>query len=606
MVLTAGDLVVVENALNHPGNRLWGLDSEAHGPTILGKKKGVPDPLRATATGLSLGFEDGTCFYAPLAHSVGANLPANLHGPLAQMLSSAPGMAVSHNRKFDQHLLERIGIRPKRWACSEILAWLVGAKGVGKKRGTSIGLKPLTLALFGHQMETFDEVSKGRSFDLVPPEEALSYVTEDAIYTLALYNRLIGGLDHYGIPMATFERELAFVDVLVEMEREGILLNTPYLEGLMGEMDASLARVNEEWNFLFPGVNPGSSQQLAEALVGGAGVWPAALVDRTKPSEKHPKGQLSFNKAVLERLADTDRVPSLGRRAAELKLEYNFLSKNRGTYTTSLIQAAGQYPDNHIRTTFHQTGTKTGRLSSSNPNLQNIPIRTEMGKRIRQALVAPEGHVFVRADYNQLQLRILASLVGRGPLFDAFWAGRDAHQETGDVASCSRAEAKTVNYLTLFGGGAGKLAATLGIPKSRAQDILDRVQAAIGSKDLTDKIAEVCQERGFIRTFDQRIQKIEVGDSPWDRGRREAPSGVIQGGEAGIMKMAMVATHHALHTTHAGLARSALQIHDEYILVAREKDAEEAKALLKSKMEGAFKLNVPLVADAAVTKTLGK
>ncbi len=572
------------------------------------------DALRASLVGLSLSVRPGTAWYVPIAHGY-PGAPAQISAESARRvlapLFAEPGIAkVAFHAKFDLHVLSGWGV-PVRGLASDPMI----AVHLLEPEGKMHGLKNLAAEKLGVRMETFAEVMRkavaeseltlfadlaprsnqaDATFARVPLADATAYAAADADMTLRLHEWMVPQLDPLGLRKLYEEVELPLVEVLAEMERTGVRVDRRRLEGLSDEMEKELDRLTGTIHALAGReFNIDSPKQLA-----------ALLFEEMKlPHGRRTKTGWSTDMEVLDELA------SQGHELARRLLEYRSLSKLKSGYVDALPGLVDPR-SGRIHTTYSQTAASTGRLASSEPNLQNIPIRTEEGRKIRAAFVAPEGSVLVSADYSQIELRILAHLAQDPVLLDAFRARRDIHAETAarvfevapeQVTQEMRRQAKAINFGIIYGMGAFGLAAQLEIKTRDAEAIIagyyDRYPSI---KAFLDGLVEEARKTGQVTTMLGRIRPIPDIHSrnPNLRGfaERTAKNTPIQGSAADMMKVAMIRVRGALAA--AGLAaRMILTVHDELVLEVPEAEVERAAAAAKEGMEGALPCTVPIEVD---------
>jgi DNA polymerase-1 len=424
-------------------------------------------------------------------------------------------------------------------------------------------------------------------------DKATVYAAEDADITLRLEQHLRPLLDEVGQTRLFLDVEMPLVEVLTEMEWAGVRVNPAVLDGLSLELAGKLAALEEEIHQMAGlAFNVGSPKQLGEVL----------FETLKLPRGKKTKTGWSTDVEVLTRLADDHPI------AAKV-LEYRSLAKLKGTYTDTLPKLI--HPDTgRIHTSFNQAVTATGRLSSSDPNLQNIPIRTVEGRRIREAFVPDDGCVLVSADYSQVELRILAHVAEEKTLQAAFAAGEDIHARTasevfgvlpGLVSPEQRRRAKTINFGIIYGMSAFGLAKALDIGRKEAQAYIDSYFARYpGVRTFMERAVAEAQQNLYVTTLlGRRCAVAEINSkNPNIRGyaERNAINYPIQGSAADIIKVATVRVYRRLRAE--GLAaRLVLQVHDELVLDVPESEVETVKALVREEMEGAAQLSVPLLAD---------
>ncbi|MBI4469777.1 MAG: DNA polymerase I [Acidobacteria bacterium] len=392
------------------------------------------------------------------------------------------------------------------------------------------------------------------------------------------------------------ELEIPVVEVLADMELAGVRIDAVVLAEVAGEMEAEIGRltrmIHKEAGRPF---NINSPQQLAQ-------IFEELGIEVTRRTRK--TGRVATGADVLEEIAG--KFP-----LAQMVLDYREVVKLKGTYVDSLPTLIDPRT-RRIHTTYDQTGTATGRLSSRNPNLQNIPIRSELGRRIRRAFVPAPGHLFISADYSQIDLRVLAHVSEDPVMTEAFRRGADIHTQVARSVFGAqtpaeekefRRQAKIVNFAIAYGIGAFGLSQRVGLPRKEAQRVIDAYyKLYAGVRAYMDRIPEEARRLGYVSTLGGRRRPIpQIADRNFNnraRAEREAINAPIQGGAADIFKMAMLRVHHALRRESLR-TRMVLQVHDEIVLEAPEQEAEVVRRLVKTEMEAAYPLRVPLVVDAA-------
>jgi DNA polymerase-1 len=572
------------------------------------------DPLRARLVGVSLAVEPGRACYIPVMHS-----PPQAQGDLLGMLApaaDAPGiipaaetlarlgplladpsvLKVGHNIKYDMQVMAGLGLAVEAFDDTMLLSYVLDGASHGH------GLDELALLHLGHTNITFAEVcGSGRNqitFDRVPLDKALAYAAEDADVTLRLHALLKPRLlaERMVAVYETLERPL--VPVIVAMEREGIKVDRQVLMGLSEDFGRRLAEIEAEVIALNNGeaFNLASPQQLGKVL----------FETLNLPGGKKTKtGQWATGADVLEELAPLHPLP------ARL-LDWRMLSKLKGTYTDALVAQINP-ATGRVHTSFALAATTTGRLSSSDPNLQNIPIRTEEGRKIRRAFVAEPGRKLISADYSQIELRLVAHVAEIEGLRDAFAKGADIHAITASqvfgvpvegMDPMLRRRAKAINFGIIYGISAFGLANQLGIPQGEAKAYIDAYFARYPEiRAYMERTKEEARANGFVTTpFGRKVFTPGIREKNGAMrafAERAAINGPIQGGAADIIKRAMTRLPAAL--AEAGLAaRLLLQVHDELILETPEAEAEAAVAVVRRVMESAASLSVPLLAEAGV------
>lgn len=628
---------VLERALEHLGNSPdIGLDTESSGPYLRFKDKGKRrfiNVYRSTLTGLSASSEVES-FYFPLRHRTN-NLPAFYHGRLRDMLSARRQPVWVHNLKHElvtfrqdevfywlaDSLAERAhGARPQHWFCTQVLAWLTNA--VGANANSPYGLKSLAPSLLGLEMSDFETATGGRNFSELTPEEGLDYACEDAEAALGLGKLLRPTLSPEMVDW--YETvETPFVYLLREMTDNGFDIDREAHARTMEGLRAVMREQKALWDFEADGLSIASPQQLAELY--SRGIWDPT--DVPVGASGKPSTEAEYIRWQLERCPPG----TVGHTLAATKLAYATAAKLVNTYGQKLVDIADQYPDGRLHSDLMQTGTATGRLSSSYPNIQNIPKRTEEGKLIRESFVVPEGHRLLSADYSQIELRVLAHLSGSGPLFEGYQRGADVHAETAAALNealgqelITRDQGKTLNFATIYGAGAARVAKSLSLPLNVTKDALRAHREAHAEVyQLIDRMQEVGRERGWVRTLAGRRRFVdakrwaeelrrlrsagETYDSSEDvrtawalkgREERRASNTPVQGGASDVVKVGMLA---AWRTVNGDMIA---QIHDDIVFRVRDEDADEAQEALRTALEGAgerFDLRVPLVAEPALS-----
>jgi DNA polymerase-1 len=565
--------------------------------------------LDARLVGLSLAVEvQGEAAlracYVPLAHEAGGNVSLDEALALLKPIFEDERVAkLGQNLKFDMHVLANHGMALTGITHDTMLESYVLGSSAGRHDLDSMAAREL-----GHSTTTYESLTgKGasqRGFAEVPIPAAAAYAQEDAELVWRLHRRLWPRLESTGRLASVYrDIEMPLVPILCRMERAGVLVDRARLAEQGKELAERLREI-EELAFHEAGCvfNLGSTVQLQEVLF-GPGKLPVI--------RKTPKGAPSTAEDVLEELAIDYRLP-------RLILEYRSLAKLKSTYIDKLPTMI--HPrTGRIHSSFHQAVTATGRLSSSDPNLQNIPARSEEGRRIREAFVAPPGHVLLDADYSQIELRILAHYSGDEALLEAFAAGRDIHRATAAtlfhipeeaVSPAQRRTAKTINFGLIYGMSAFGLARQLRIERELAKRYMDEYFAHYPKvAALMERIRAQARQQGFVETIFGRRLAIPDIDSRDNRTRqyaeRTAINAPMQGSAADIIKRAMIKTESAL--AHHGLpARLILQVHDELVFEVSQEAADRLRPVVVSCMEQAAELVVPLVVNVGMGHTWGE
>ncbi len=559
------------------------------------------DYMDASLVGFSFCARAGEAVYIPTGHSYeGApkqlSLPAVLE-KLGPLLADPEVRKVGQHLKYDLNVLARHGVEVKGLAYDTMLE-----SYVLNSVATRHNMDALAKRYLGRETIKFEDIAgkgaKQISFDQVPLEQAAAYAAEDADVTWQLHQVLWPKLEAQEKLAAVFrEIEMPLIPVLSRMERTGALVDGGLLSEQSRElalrMEALVARAQELAGEAF---NLDSPKQLQEILYERLGL---------PVLKKTPKGQPSTAEPVLADLARDYELP-------QVILDYRSLAKLKSTYTDKLPGQINQ-KTGRVHTSYHQAVAATGRLSSSDPNLQNIPIRTAEGRRIRQAFVAPPGRKIVAADYSQIELRIMAHLSGDSGLAEAFAAGQDIHRATAaevfsvpvdEVTDEQRRNAKAINFGLIYGMSAYGLARQLSISRALAQDYIDRYFARYpGVAGYMERTRALAREQGYVETvFGRRLYLPEIGSRNHQRrqaAERRAINAPMQGTAADIIKRAMLAVDAWL--PGSGLdGLMIMQVHDELVLEVAEADVAAVVAGVNERMAGAAELSVPLVVDTGV------
>jgi DNA polymerase-1 len=551
------------------------------------------DPMRAKIVGFSLCGSEGQPAYIPVGHhylGVPAQLAFDVVTEAIRPVLTDPKIAkVAQNATYELLTLRRHGIELGPVSFDT----MVGAYLIDPDRGP-FDLKTLSKKWLGHDMIHYEEVAgKGKgqvSFDQVPVEEARDYSCCDSDVTLRLAPMLRRRVEGDGMGRLLREIELPLLDVLVELESNGVKIDAAYFAELGRDFDKRMnASMKEAFRAAGEEFNLDSPKQLQRILF-----------DKLKlDTGKRTKTGFSTDVSVLEKLAENHELP------AKI-LEYRQLSKLKGTYIDALPILV--HPETgRIHTSYNQAVAATGRLSSSDPNLQNIPVRTAEGRLIRKGFVPEPGRVLVGADYSQIELRILAHLAEDARLRQAFQEGRDIHASTaqeifGSADGEHRRRAKAINFGIVYGMSAYGLAQRLDIDQKTAQEYIDRYFARYpGVKTYIERTLEEARRAGYVLTmFDRRRYVPDLKSQNRvisGAAERIAVNAPIQGSAADLMKIAMIRVSRALKGTGALLI---LQVHDELVLEVPAEQADSAEEILRREMEGVHAgMSVPLKVDVS-------
>lgn len=539
--------------------------------------------------GFSFCFNEDEAFYVPFGHfylGVGDQISENDAKEAIKKIFKS--LVVGHNIKFDLHFVNKfVGEKLKVYSDSMILAWLINPEA-------ALSLDKLSEKLLGHTMIAFkDTVKKGDDFSSVELEEACKYAAEDAYITLKLYKLFLQKLELQGATHLIDEAdeiEIPFLQTLLTMEETGIEVDTNFLEKFLLEVQENLETLTKDiYALAGTEFNINSTKQLGVILFETLGL----------PVGKKTKTGYSTDEKVLSSLIDAHEIiPKL--------LEYREVYKLYSTYIDPLLNLARQNDESRIYTSFVQTGTATGRLSSKNPNLQNIPTRTPLGAKIRQAFVAPKGKKLIGIDYSQIELRLLAHFSNDPVLVDAFKNDKDIHLQTAIVlfgqeeAPSKRNIAKTVNFGLLYGMGQKKLSETLGITTKEAKDIIEKYFASFPTvKTYFRSIVDSSKQKGYIETLLGRRRYFDYENAtPMFKAayERESVNSVFQGSASDLIKLSMNKIIKTIQKENLK-AKLLLQIHDELIFEVDADDADELGQKFQSIMQEIYELRIPLKAS---------
>ncbi len=555
------------------------------------------DPMLALLVGFSLSRGDCEAVYVPVAHNY-LGVPLQLDKKKAleaitPLMEDAKISKAGHNLKYDMLILARVGVEMN----GPLMDTMLASHLLNPER-QSHSLEAVALEHLGWTKRPYKEVAGKGGFDAVELEQAANYAAEDALLAWELMEKLFAELQEAGLMELYETLEMPLIRVLADMEAAGMMLDSEELGRLGRELDAEMCKVRDRaWMLAGEEFNLNSPKQLGRVLFEKLGL---------KPGKKKKTGY-STDSGVLEGLSTEHELP------VEL-LAWRSLSKLKNTYVDVLPRLVN--PDTgRVHTSFNQAATATGRLSSSNPNLQNIPIRGDWGTRIRSCFIAPEGSLILSADYSQIELRVLAHLSGDEALAEAFRDGQDIHTRTAvalfgvapdEVDTEMRRAAKTVNFGVLYGMSAFGLSASLGISHGEAAHFIEEYFAAHpGVSSYIERTVEEARESGYVTTIMGRRRPVpELTSSNHNTrllGERLAVNTPVQGSAADIIKRAMLTIHDALK--RQGLrSRMILQVHDELLLEVPEDEADEAVKLVVSGMQEAVELTVPLVVEHGMGK----
>lgn len=566
------------------------------------------DAMNASLVGISIAFQAGEAVYIPVGHSLTA-APEQLDlqevlGRLKPHLENPALKKIGQNLKYDQHVFANYGIALNGIAGDAMLASYIIESHLGH------GLDELSERWLGLETITYESLcgkgAKQISFADVAIGQATEYAAQDADFALRLEAHLRAQMDAKQLEM--YEKmELPVAQVLFEMERNGVQIDRAELARQSAELGTELMKLEQEaYAVAGQPFNLNSPKQLQEILFDKMGI-------PTKGLKKTAKGGISTNEAVLEQLAPDYPLP-------KIILQNRSLAKLKSTYTDKLPEMISP-KDGRVHTTYAQAVAITGRLASNNPNLQNIPIRTAEGRRVRRAFTAPQGSVIVSADYSQIELRIMAHLSGDKTLIAAFQNGEDVHRRTAaevfgiapeNVSSEQRRYAKTINFGLIYGMGQYGLAKSLGIDNISAKNFIDRYFARYpGVAEYMQRTKEQAAAQGYVETlFGRRLYLPDIHNKNANAragAERAAINAPMQGTASDLIKRAMIDVSRWLSECEASpwdclKSKLIMQVHDELVLEVPEAELDLVKEKLPQIMakvdEGM--LNVPLVAEVGV------
>ena len=559
------------------------------------------DAMQARLVGVSFAVEAGEGAYVPVGHDY-LDAPKQLSkeqvlDALRPLLEDPNRAKLGQNLKYDCTVLHNHGVMLNGIRFDTMLE-----SYVLDSTGSRHDLDTLSLKYLGHKTIHYEDVAgKGKgqlSFNEVPVEVAAPYAAEDADITLRLHETLFPRLKKEDAQTELFDRiEMPLVPVLSKIERTGVRVDAQMLAAQSKELAERTQELEAKAHAEAGGVfNIASPKQIQEILFNRLGL---PVISKT------PKGQPSTAESVLAELAEQHELP-------KLILEHRGLSKLRSTYTEKLPRLINAY-SGRVHTSYHQAAVATGRLSSSDPNLQNIPVRTAEGRRIREAFIPAAGYQLVAADYSQIELRIMAHLSTDNGLLSAFEKGEDVHRATAaevfgveldSVSKDQRRSAKAINFGLIYGMSAFGLGRQLGIDRGRAQDYINLYfERYPGVRTFMDATREQVREKKYVETvFGRRLYLPDISSSNHARrqgAERAAINAPMQGTAADLIKLAMLAVDNWL-STDASDSRIIMQVHDELVLEVPESDVSRVSGELSKLMSGVAELAVPLKVDAGI------
>ncbi len=549
--------------------------------------------LKAKIVGFSFATDEKRAYYVPIAHNyLGVDRQISKEDAKSALEKIFTCKVVGQNLKYDLAIVENnfsfenLNIE----ADTMVMAWLLDPQ-------SSVGLDALAKRFFNYDMVKFkDTVKKGENFSGVDIKEASFYAAEDAWMTLKLYRKLLNMLEPKLLELF-YEVEREFIRTLLVMEKEGIKIDTEFFRRLLKKSEQKIEDLTKEIYFLCDKeFNINSTQQLGRVLFEDLGL----------PVVKKTKTGYSTDEKVLNKLLNKHAViPKI--------LEYREIYKLKSTYIEPLLKLALKEHNHRIHTSFLHTGTATGRLSSKNPNLQNIPVKTELGREVREGFVAKEGYTLLGVDYSQIELRLLAHFSKDSTLCEAFSEDKDIHMQTAvkifgpEMAKEKRGVAKSINFGLLYGMGARKLADTLNITTKEAKSYIKSYFENFPTvKEYLKSVGEEAKKRGFVETILGRKRFFDFENANGMQlamFEREAVNTLFQGSAADIIKLSMNKIVRELVCEDLKLL---LQIHDELIFEVQKSKAEEFARKIEEIMENIISLRVPLKVSVGIGENWGK
>jgi len=557
------------------------------------------DYEKESLVGFSFCLNEEEAYYVPIAHFyLGVSEQISKEDAKGAIRKIFNSRVIGHNIKFDLHFVSKFleDDRLEVYADSMILAWLINPE-------SALSLDKLADKLLNHTMVSFkDTVKKGDTFASVELEDACKYAAEDAFITLKLFHLLNEKLrlqDASHLIEESWHVEVPFITTLLSMEKAGIKVDSSFLDSFLVEVKESISDLTRTiYEKAGSEFNINSTQQLGVVLFEHLGL----------PVGKKTKTGYSTDEKVLSGLKDQHEI-------IPMLLEYREVYKLFSTYIEPLLKLSKENEDSRIHTSFVQTGTATGRLSSKNPNLQNIPARSKLGLKIREAFVADTGNKLIGIDYSQIELRLLAHFSEDRVLVDAFKNDKDVHMQTAialfgeEEAPQKRNVAKTVNFGLLYGMGQKKLSDTLGITTKEAKEIIEKYFLSFPTvKRYFRSIVDISKEKGYVETLLKRRRYFDYENAtPMFKAayERESVNSVFQGSASDLIKLSMNKIHNVIKEERLE-AKMLLQIHDELIFEVKAEEAELLGNRFREIMENIMELNIPLKASVNIGNNWGE
>ncbi|MEA2050558.1 MAG: DNA polymerase I [Campylobacterota bacterium] len=556
------------------------------------------DAKTAQLIGFSFCYEDSKAYYVPIGHFyLGVEDQISLDDAKKAIVILNKHKLILQNFKYDYEIIKNnLDIELKLFADTMIMAWLLDSD-------KPVGMDKLALRLLNNYktIPFKDVVKKGENFSNVSLDKACSYAAEDAFITFKLYHKIINEFkfnDEEYLMQIAKTIEFPFINVINNMEKRGIKVDIKFFEVLRDKSKENLSILTEEiYKISGNNFNINSPKQLAIVLFEELKLTPP----------KKTKTGYSTNEAVLLKLKDEHPI-------VDKILEYREAFKLHSTYIEPLLDLGIKNSENKIHTSFLQTGTATGRLSSKNPNLQNIPVRTSAGRMIREGFIASEGYKLVGIDYSQIELRLLAHYSCDPALVEAFIENKDIHLQTAikifgeDEASSKRNIAKSINFGLLYGMGSRKLGEQLGIPSKEAKTYIDSYFESFSTvKDYLQSIQENAMEVGYVKTLIGRKRRFDFENATGmlkANYQRESVNTVFQGSASDLIKLSM--NKIDLKYKNNENVKMLLQIHDELIFEVKEDILDDTVDKIVNIMENIYSLNVPLKVSVSIGENWSK
>ena len=557
------------------------------------------DEMQAELVGISLSVKEGLGYYIPVGHTHGVNLPLEqIISALREPLTNPKIGKLAHNAKYDYIMMARYGIQITPLTFDTMIA-----EFIIDPSSRNLGLKKMAYLRLAEEMTNIEElIGKGKkqiSMAEVDVQAAANYAAADAETPLRLMPLLREDLERVDGMNLMDEIELPLITVLANMEMTGILLDLPFFASMSGELQKRLNEiVIQVYQSVGKEFNLNSTQQLSDVLFNRLRLEPP------NRGKKTASGHYSTSAAVLDLLRGKHEV-------VDLVLEHRELSKLKSTYLDALPKAVNP-ETGRVHTSFSQTGAVTGRLSSSNPNLQNIPIRTELGRRVRNGFIAKSGHMLLAVDYSQIELRIVAHMAEDENMLSAFRQGQDIHATTAGaiysvpleaVTTDQRRHAKAINFGLIYGMSAFGLTRSTDLTLAESEKFVTAYfEKFPGVKHYLDGIRKIAAEQGYVETLLGRRRYFPMLMNPTNinlkkREEREAINAPIQGTAADIMKIAMLKIPEALQKADLN-GKMLLQVHDEIVMECPENELDSTAHVVQEAMQNAYPLSIPLLTEA--------